>query len=628
MDATDFQIRGKELVDYITTYLRGVRERPVNPSVRPGYLRPLLPAGPPQQGEPWERIFEDVERLIMPGIVHWQSPHMHGYYPGLNSYPSLLGDMLANAINSIGFTWASSPASTELELVMTDWLATMLSLPDTFRHDHPEGRGGGVIQTTVSESNLLALLAARTRALARLRGDACVDVGQDALLNARLVAYTSDQAHSSVLKASLVSLVRLRSLSTDLEFSLRGETLRRAVEEDRAQGLVPFFVSVTLGTTGLCAFDNLAELGPICRQEGLWLHVDAAYAGTAFLCPELRDPLRGVEFADSFVVNPSKWMMVNLDSAVFWVADKFSLQKTFSVEPLYLQHAHSNSVTDLMRWQIPLSCRFRALKIWFVLRSFGVGGLQEHVRRGVQLARFFENLVREDPRFEVPVKRHLGLVVFRLRGPNELTNELLVRLNASGQLFVVPAMAGDKLIIRFTITSQFTTETDLLQDWSLVSQAALGLLQGPTPESGVWLSVTDRSSSPMEGSTSQSLPSSPQGDEDEQSDECADATAIDPSELAIGTPAEASFQMQAIVVEALIKDDGEYSNGEEEGKENGQEESASLDNFILGHHGEVTTPRERKGRHQFHSHHCSPSCSLPGVTCFYCRLVNRELAQL
>ncbi|XP_078710925.1 histidine decarboxylase-like isoform X3 [Lampetra fluviatilis] len=439
MDAEEYKVRGKEMVDYIAAYLTGLRDRPVNPSVRPGYLRPLLPPGPPQQGEPWERIFEDVERLIIPGIVHWQSPHMHGYFSALNSYPSLLGEMLATGMNGVGFTWSS-----------------------------------------VSESTMLALLAARTRALTQLRGDVNQDVGNDALLSSRLVGYTSDQAHSSVLKASLVSLVRLRSLPTDLEFSLRGETLRRAVEEDRAQGLVPFFVCATLGTTGVCAFDNMAELGPICRHEGLWLHVDAAYAGTAFLCPELRDPLRGVEFADSFVVNPGKWMMVNLDCAIFWVVDKRSLQSTFCVEPHYLQHEHSGSVTDFMHWQIPLTVRFRSLKLWFVIRSFGLDGLQEHVRRTNKLARYFESLVREDPHFEIPAKSNLGLVVFRLQGPNELTKTLLRRLNESQQLFVAPAMARDKLIIRFAITSQFTTEVDVLRDWRLVSQAATDLLQGST----------------------------------------------------------------------------------------------------------------------------------------------------
>ncbi|XP_078710923.1 histidine decarboxylase-like isoform X1 [Lampetra fluviatilis] len=480
MDAEEYKVRGKEMVDYIAAYLTGLRDRPVNPSVRPGYLRPLLPPGPPQQGEPWERIFEDVERLIIPGIVHWQSPHMHGYFSALNSYPSLLGEMLATGMNGVGFTWASNPASTELQIVMTDWLVNMLSLPDTFRHDHPDGCGGGVIQSSVSESTMLALLAARTRALTQLRGDVNQDVGNDALLSSRLVGYTSDQAHSSVLKASLVSLVRLRSLPTDLEFSLRGETLRRAVEEDRAQGLVPFFVCATLGTTGVCAFDNMAELGPICRHEGLWLHVDAAYAGTAFLCPELRDPLRGVEFADSFVVNPGKWMMVNLDCAIFWVVDKRSLQSTFCVEPHYLQHEHSGSVTDFMHWQIPLTVRFRSLKLWFVIRSFGLDGLQEHVRRTNKLARYFESLVREDPHFEIPAKSNLGLVVFRLQGPNELTKTLLRRLNESQQLFVAPAMARDKLIIRFAITSQFTTEVDVLRDWRLVSQAATDLLQGST----------------------------------------------------------------------------------------------------------------------------------------------------
>ncbi|KAE8617912.1 hypothetical protein XENTR_v10009223 [Xenopus tropicalis] len=466
-------IKGKELVDYICQYLSTVRERRVNPDVQPGYMRALLPDSAPVESESWERIFRDIEDIIMPGVVHWQSPHMHAYFPALTSWPSLLGDMLADAINCLGFTWASSPACTELEMNVMDWLAKMLGLPCHFLHHYPSSKGGGVLQSTVSESTLIALLAARKNKILEMKTSE--PDSDDSQLNSRLIAYASNQAHSSVEKAGLISLVKVRFLPVDENFCLRGDTLKAAVEEDRKNGLVPVFVCATLGTTGVCAFDYLAELGPVCAREKLWLHIDAAYAGTAFLCPEFRTLMNGVDYADSFTFNPSKWMMVHFDCTAFWVKDKYKLQQTFSVNPIYLRHANTGAATDFMHWQIPLSRRFRSLKLWFVIRSFGVKNLQAHIRHGAELAKYFESLVTSDQMFEVPAKRHLGLVVFRLKGPNVLTEEVLAELTKSGKMYLVPATINDELIIRFTVTSQFTTRDDILRDWNLIRQSAINI---------------------------------------------------------------------------------------------------------------------------------------------------------
>uniref|UniRef100_UPI00398EC96E histidine decarboxylase n=1 Tax=Pristiophorus japonicus TaxID=55135 RepID=UPI00398EC96E len=468
------QSKGKELVDYIAEYLSTVRERRVCPDVQPGYMRELLPATAPEQGESWSSIFEDIERVIMPGMVHWQSPHMHAYFPALNSWPSLLGDMLADAINCLGFTWASSPACTELEMNVMDWLAAMLGLPNHFLHHHPDSQGGGVLQSTVSESTLIALLAARKAKITEMKStDSNTD---DSVLNSRLVAYASDQAHSSVEKAGLITLVKIRFLQTDKDLSLRAGSVSRALEDDRRRGLVPFFLCATLGTTGVCAFDQLNELGPLCASECLWLHVDAAYAGTAFLCPEFRNFLQGIEYSDSFVYNPAKWMMVHFDCTAFWVKDKWKLQQTFSVNPVYLRHANTGAAMDFMHWQIPLSRRFRSLKLWFVIRSFGVEKLRAHVRHGTEMAKYFESLVRSDSNFEVPARRHLGLVTFRLRGANSMTEELLRDLTQSGSMYLVPATIRETFIIRFTVTSQFTLPEDILRDWTVIQQSAVKIL--------------------------------------------------------------------------------------------------------------------------------------------------------
>ncbi|XP_065072637.1 histidine decarboxylase [Ochlerotatus camptorhynchus] len=474
MDFDEYRQRGKEMVDYIADYLQNIRERRVLPDVKPGYMAHLLPESAPLEGEPWQAIIDDVERVIMPGITHWQSPHMHAYFPALNSFPSLLGDMLADAINCLGFTWASSPACTELESIVMNWLGKMVGLPDDFLHIPGVSKGGGVIQTTASEATLVCLLAGRTQAIRKFHEH--TPGQQDAEINARLVAYCSDQAHSSVEKAALIGLVRMRFIEADENLTLSGRALEEAIEEDIKQGLVPFWVCATLGTTGACAFDNLSDIGDVCLKYKVWLHVDAAYAGSAFICPEFRVWLKGITKADSIAFNPSKWLMVHFDCTTMWVRNSKALHRTFNVEPLYLQHENSGMAIDYMHWQIPLSKRFRALKLWFVLRNFGIKGLQKHIREGVRLAQKFEALVLADHRFEIPAARHLGMVVFRIKGDNELTEKLLKRLNHRGNQHAVPASLKGKYVIRFTITSTYTSNEDILKDWNEIKLVTSELL--------------------------------------------------------------------------------------------------------------------------------------------------------
>ncbi|XP_056299515.1 aromatic-L-amino-acid decarboxylase isoform X1 [Pseudoliparis swirei] len=315
MDAAEFRCRGKEMVDYVADYLENIEQRPVSADVEPGYLRSLIPTEAPLEPDNYDDIIKDVERVIMPGITHWHSPYFYAYFAAANSYPAILADMLCGAIGCIGFSWASSPACTELETVMLDWLGKMLKLPDDFIAG-TLGHGGGVIQGTASEATLMSLLAARCKALRKIQ--AANPEILESEIRPKLVAYTSEQAHSSVERASLIGEVTMRMVPTDSTYAVRGSTLKKMLEEDKAAGLIPFFFCATLGTTGSCAFDHITELGPLCNKENVWMHIDAAYAGSAFICPEFRPLLNGIEFADSFNFNPHKWLLVNFDCSTMW----------------------------------------------------------------------------------------------------------------------------------------------------------------------------------------------------------------------------------------------------------------------------------------------------------------------
>ncbi|KAK4880251.1 hypothetical protein RN001_008397 [Aquatica leii] len=467
MDSKDFREFGKTMIDYVADYLDNIRDRNVLPLVSPGYLEKLVPSEAPIQGENWRNVFEDVEKLIMPGVTHWHSPNFHAYYPTSNSYPGIVGEILSAGIACVGFSWITSPACTELEVITMNWLGKALGLPEEFLNCS-KGPGGGVIQGSASESTLVGLLVAKEKYSKLFKEtDPSLSVSD---IKGKMIAYTSDQANSSVEKAGLLASVPMIHLPTTNE-RLRGATLRKAIQKDRAAGLIPIYVVATLGSTGTCAFDDLEELATICNQENIWIHVDAAYAGAAFLCPEYRYLMKGVELCDSFNFNPHKWFLVNSDCSAMWVKDARYLVEAFNVDRIYLKHEHEGQAPDYRHWQIPLGRRFRSLKLWFVLRIYGIEGLQKHIRDQITLAKHFEELVNDDSRFEV-MTSSMGLVTFRLKGDNSLTKELIDKITADKKIYVIPCFVKDKFVIRFVICSRLTTADDVNSSWkNIVSHA-------------------------------------------------------------------------------------------------------------------------------------------------------------
>ncbi|CAB3236454.1 unnamed protein product [Arctia plantaginis] len=489
MDVEEFRVRGKEMVDYICTYMTTLKARRVIPSVEPGYLRAALPAEAPYLPEAWDDVMNDVENKIMPGVTHWQHPRFHAYFPSGNGYPSILGDMLSAGIGCIGFSWAASPACTELEIIMLDWMGKAIGLPPSFLALEEGSKGGGVIEGSASECVLVSMLAARANGIKRLKHQfPNVDEG---LLLTKLIAYCSKESHSCVEKAAMICFVKLRILQPDDNGSLRGDTLKEAMEEDEEAGRVPFFVSITLGTTSCCSFDNLPEIGPVVRKfPCVWLHVDAAYAGSSFLCPEHKHHLAGIEYADSFNTNPNKLMLTSFDCSLLWVTNRYLLTSALVVDPLYLQHCYDHTAIDYRHWGVPLSRRFRSLKLWFMLRSYGISGLQKYVRRHCELAKYFEQLVKKDDRFKVCNQVRLGLVCFCLVGSpddpieqiDELNKKLLTNINASGKLHMVPASVSDRFVIRFCVVQQHATREDIEIAWDIITDFATELIEGPDKE--------------------------------------------------------------------------------------------------------------------------------------------------
>ncbi|KAL3315542.1 hypothetical protein Ciccas_005822 [Cichlidogyrus casuarinus] len=473
MSTDDFRIWGKKMVDYICEYLDGLEDRNVIPDVEPGYLRPMIPESAPEEPEQWPEIFNDIDNLIMPGITHWQHPRFHAYFPAGNSFPSIMGDMLGDALGTIGFSWAASPAMAELEIVVLDWLAKLMVLPKQFTH---EGTGGGALQGSASDSILCSMLAARYQAIENHKDyfeQAGNSFPETAVLS-RLVAYCSNLAHSSVEKAGMISFVNVRQVDIDEEFSMRIEALEETIlaSEDIKQGFIPFYVCATLGTTACCSFDNVSKIGPIARRYNLWFHIDGAYGVNSCICPEFRHYLDGVELADSVNFNPNKWLLTNFDASVLWVADKNVLTRSMVVNPVYLQHKFSSKAIDFRHWGIPLSRRFRALKLWFVIRNYGAKGLRAYIRNHVRLAKLFASLVESDPQFEIVGKVELGLVCFRIKGSNVLTQCLIRTINESRELHVVPAVVNDLYIIRFAVCREDASDDDIHHAWKIIRHFA------------------------------------------------------------------------------------------------------------------------------------------------------------
>ncbi len=466
MSAEEFRRHGYAMIDWIASYYERVENLPVLSQVKPGEIRAALPPAPPEHGEPFEAMLADVDRLILPGITHWQSPNFFAFFPANTSGPSILGELLSAGLGVQGMLWATSPACTELETHVLDWMVDLLDLPARFRSD---SAGGGVIQDSASSAALCAVLAARERATGYTSNQRGAD--------GRLVAYTSTQAHSSIEKAVKIAGIgnaNLHLIGSDTVFAMDPVALERQIAEDRAAGLTPFFVAATVGSTSSNAIDPLPEIGRICREHGLWLHVDGAMAGTAALCPEFRSIHNGLEYADSYCFNPHKWMFTNFDCDCFYVADRAALINALSILPEYLknQATESGAVFDYRDWQISLGRRFRALKLWFVIRHYGAEGLRYHVRRHIELAHMFADWVQADPHFELAAPVPLNLVCFRHQGGDAVNQELLDRLNRSGSLYLTHTRLDGHMTLRLCVGQSATEMRHVEEAWRRIRETA------------------------------------------------------------------------------------------------------------------------------------------------------------
>jgi aromatic-L-amino-acid decarboxylase len=466
MTPEEFRRQGHAAVDWLAEYFVRVEELPVLSTVEPGAIRSKLPGEPPEYGESMDAVLRDLDEILLPGITHWQSPNFFAYFPGNTSGPAILGELLSAGLNVQGMLWATSPACTELEAHVLDWLADLLALPATFRSSGP---GGGVIQDSASASTLCAVVAAREKATEYVSNRRGCD--------GTLAAYSSSQAHSSVEKGIRIAGIgsdRLRQIEVDESYAMRPEALEEAVLADRAAGLQPFMVVATVGTTSSNALDPLPAIGEICRRHGLWLHVDAAMSGTAAVCSEFRFIHEGLELVDSYVFDPHKWMFGGLDCSCFFVADRRRLIGALGILPEYLRNAAtaSGEVIDYRDWQIPLGHRFRSLKLWMMLRHYGAEGLRTAVREHVALAQEFASWVRADPRFETAAPAPLNLVCFRHKGGDETNQAIMDRVNSSGKMYISHTRLDDRMTLRMCVAQEHTARRHVLRAWKLIQEAA------------------------------------------------------------------------------------------------------------------------------------------------------------
>jgi aromatic-L-amino-acid decarboxylase len=468
MHPDEFRRHAHAAVDWMADYLRDVGGLPITPAVSPGDIRRQIPEAPPLDAEPFEALLDDFRQVIVPGMTHWNHPGWFAYFPCNNSPPSILAEMLSATLGAQGMSWATSPAATELEQVVMDWLRQMLALPPDFV---------GVIQDTASTATLVALLTARERATGGRSGAEGL-----AAADAPLAVYASREAHSSVdkgVKLAGYGLDRLRHIDTDESYAMRPDALAAALERDRAAGIRPACVVATVGTTSSTAIDPLRPIAELCRRAGAWLHVDAAYAGSAAIVPELRPLFDGMESADSIVFNPHKWLLTNFDCTAYFVRDPSALLSTFQATPEYLRTAYDADVVNYRDWGIQLGRRFRALKLWFVIRSYGVEGLRAMVRRHVALAHELAAWIAADPEYELLAPAPFGLVCFRWRPPGRTEQELdalnarlLAAVNAGRERHLTHTRLGGKYTIRLVVGQRQTGREHVRAAWDAVREAA------------------------------------------------------------------------------------------------------------------------------------------------------------
>ncbi len=467
MNADEFRQQGKALIDWVADYLETVESRPVTSSVQPGDVRAQLPEHPPTEAEPFASVLADMDRVIVPGLTHWQHPNFFAFFPGNSSYASILGELASAGLGVQGMSWVTSPACTEVETLMMDWMVDLLGLPERFRSTSE--RGGGVIHGSASEATLASILAARWRvsngSINRL-GD-----------TTHLVAYATSQAHSSIEKGLRIAGIgtdQLRIVPHDDQFAMRPDAFAEQVAADLAAGLTPFWVCCSRGTTSSMAFDPTSAIAPIAHEHDMWVHVDAAMSGIAALAPELRWVNDGLDQADSYCTNPHKWMGVVFDCDLFYTADRAALLGALSILPEYLRSkaAESGAAIDYRDWQIPLGRRFRALKLWFTIRTGGAIEAVDMIRRHVAATQALADLVRADERFEVVAPHPLNLLCLALRSGDQATDSLIERANATGRALFTRTVLDGRVALRFSIGGRTTADEHVRDGWALLASLA------------------------------------------------------------------------------------------------------------------------------------------------------------
>jgi aromatic-L-amino-acid decarboxylase len=461
MSPAEFSEWGHRFVDWIADYLSHPERYPVLSQVQPGSIRSQLPANPPQKPELIEAMLRDIERIIVPGLTHWNHPAFFAYFAVTGSGPGILGELLSAAFNVNGMLWRTSPSFTELEEHVLDWLRQMLGLSPEFK---------GVVYDTASTSTFHALAAARQAITERDVSEIGI-AGPDA---PRLRMYTSNQAHSSVDKSAMaIGLGRrgIAKIEVDSQFRMKPSALEAAIKKDLSEGWRPFCVSATIGTTSTTSIDPIPQIAEICEKHKLWFHVDAAYAGAAAILPEMRSILDGCDRADSFVMNPHKWLFTPIDFSAFYCRRPEVLKQAFSLTPEYLQTSEAGNVTNYMDYGIQLGRRFRSIKFWMVVRYFGVEGLQARIREHIRLGRLFASWVEADSKFELVAPVPFSTVCFRLKSDDSANQKLIDRANSSGKIFISHTRLHDRLTLRFTVGNLRSTEEHVRMAWEVIQES-------------------------------------------------------------------------------------------------------------------------------------------------------------
>lgn len=469
MPPEEFRKSGHELIDWIADYLINIEEYPVLPNTKPGELKKRFPKNPPENGESVEEILSDIDRKIIPGVTHWNHPKFMAYFNSTSSGPGILAELLTAALNQNGMNWKSSPIAAEMEEVTLDWLRQMLDLPENF---------WGIIYDTASISSLHAIASAKTQ-VEHERKD-------KNLLN-KLCFYFSEQAHSSIEKDALflgIKKEHIRKIKVNKDFKMIPEVLRNQISKDIENNLIPFCVVASVGTTSTTSVDSVSKIAKICSEKNIWLHIDAAHAGIAAIVPEMRFILNGVEHADSIVVNPHKWLFMPIDISVYYTTKPNILKRTFSLIPEYLKTEQDNSAINYMDYGIQLGRRFRSLKLWFVIRYFGVKGLRSIIREHIRVGKLFEELVSNNPQFELLAPVPFSTVCFRAvpnrviseAQLNELNERLMNEVNRTGKVFLSHTRLYNKFIIRLVVSGIRTKEEHMLEVWALLQKTLSKLI--------------------------------------------------------------------------------------------------------------------------------------------------------